>query len=219
MKSILIGKDNKIIGFSSESFIRDGWIEIDSIPEPEQKEEYIPIPYYRDGKIVYEYETIPKVLEEEIPEVDEIQMMRAPTEEKVKTMFFAAAIPSVINTFDLSNKEALSVKEMFPSWNKDLGEVVKGDRYNYGDNLWEVVQSHTTQENWAPSLQTSSLWKVVEDGHEGTESDPIPYTPPMEIFEGKYYSQDGVKYKCTRSSGAPLSHALKDLVGLYVIKV
>lgn len=153
---------------------------------------------------------------DEIPEVDEIEMMRASTEEKVKTMFCAAYIPSAINTFGLSNKEALSVKEMFPSWDKDLGEVVKGERYNYGDNLWEVVQSHTTQENWAPSLQTSSLWKVVNVDNEGTEEDAIPYTPPMEIFAGKYYTQNGVKYKCTRDSGIPLSHDLSALVGLYV---
>lgn len=35
-------------------------------------------------------------------------------------------------------------------------------------------------------------------------------------FNGKFYTQDGVKYKCTRDSGTPLSHDLKDLVGTYV---
>lgn len=56
---------------------KEGWIEIDSIPEPEQKEGYIPVMYYRDGKIVYEYEAIPEMPEEEIP-VPEI-----PYEERV----------------------------------------------------------------------------------------------------------------------------------------
>lgn len=46
---------------------KKGWIEIDSIPEPEQKEGYIPIMYYRDGQIVYEYEPIPEMPEEEMP--------------------------------------------------------------------------------------------------------------------------------------------------------
>ena len=78
MKSILIGKDNKIIGFSNENFIRKGWIEIDSIQEQEQKEGYIPIPYYRDGEIVYEYEAMPQVPEEEEMPVPEI-----PYEERV----------------------------------------------------------------------------------------------------------------------------------------
>jgi hypothetical protein len=46
--------------------------------------------------------------------------------------------------------------------------------------------------------------------------DPIPYTPPMEIFEGKYYTQYDVLYKCTRNSGIALSHDLYDLKGIYV---
>ena len=38
----------------------------------------------------------------------------------------------------------------------------------------------------------------------------------MELTAGLYYTQDGVKYICTRDSGNPVYHALKDLVGLYV---
>ena len=123
-----------------------------------------------------------------------------------------------INTYDLSPLEALQVKERHPKWKIGI-DVVKGHKYQYGEDLWEVLQGHKTQENWKPSLETASLWKVVVEGHEGTENDPIPYTTPMEIFNGKYYIQNGVKYKCTRNSGQPLSHNLSDLVGLYVQKV
>lgn len=66
MVQILI-KNNKIVGVSYEDTIKQGWIEIDSIPEPEQKEGYLPVPYYRDGQIVYEYEPIPEMPEEEMP--------------------------------------------------------------------------------------------------------------------------------------------------------
>ena len=38
----------------------------------------------------------------------------------------------------------------------------------------------------------------------------------MEIFNGKYYTQGGTKYLCTRDSGIALSHDLSALVGLYV---
>ena len=38
----------------------------------------------------------------------------------------------------------------------------------------------------------------------------------MELFAGKYYSQNGVVYKCTRNSGQPVYHELSALVGLYV---
>lgn len=142
--------------------------------------------------------------------------LKSVTEEKVKAMFFAKHISEDINTFGLSNNEALAVMDLHPEWKKDAGEITQGERWKCDGHLWECLQTHTAQENWKPSIYTSSIWKIVEEEHEGTESDPIPYTPPMEIFENKYYIQSGIKYRCTRSSGIPLSHDLASLVGTYV---
>lgn len=125
---------------------------------------------------------------------------------------------SKINTYNLTPSEVLQVKERYPKWEAGI-DVVKGHKYQYGEDLWEVLQGHKTQENWKPSLETASLWKRIDEEHAGTEDDPIPYAPPMEIFKDKFYTQNGVKYKCTRDSGQPLSHNLSDLVGLYVEKV
>lgn len=69
-------KNEKIIGIYADN--KEGLIEIDSIPEPEQKEGYIPVMYYRDGKIVYEYEAIP-----EMPEEEEMPVPEIPYEERV----------------------------------------------------------------------------------------------------------------------------------------
>ena len=120
-----------------------------------------------------------------------------------------------INTYKFTPSEALKVKDCYPEWMVGIDVKVE-ERYQCDDILWECIKDHKTQENWKPSLETASLWKVVVEDHEGTEDDPIPYTPPMELFNGKFYTQDGVKYKCTRDSGTPLSHDLKDLVGTYV---
>ena len=57
---------------------------------------------------------------------------------------------------------------------------------------------------------------IIVEEYEGTMEDPIPYTPPMEIYEGKYYTHLGMLYKCTRDSGTALTHNLFDLRGLYV---
>lgn len=122
-----------------------------------------------------------------------------------------------INTYDFSPSEALQVKERHPKWKIGI-DVVKGHRYQYGEDLWECIQAHTTQENWKPSLETASLWKRVDEEHAGTKDDPIPYAPPMEIFKDKYYTQSKVLYKCIRDSGQPLFHNLSDLVGNYVEK-
>lgn len=72
MIQIKVDSNNRVETYNYENEKKDGWIEIDSIPEPEQKEGYNPIPYYRDGQIVYEYEPISEIpIEEEhlIPEM------------------------------------------------------------------------------------------------------------------------------------------------------
>ena len=70
--------------------------------------------------------------------------------------------------------------------------------------------------DYPPSLATASLYEAIDKEHSGEADDPIPYAPPMEIFKGKYYIEDGVAYKCTRDSGVALTHKLSALVGLYV---
>lgn len=120
-----------------------------------------------------------------------------------------------INNLNLTNSEKLQLKDMFPEW--EVGMPVKqGETYRVGNDLWTVVQDHTTQDSWKPSLSTSSIWERVDKDHSGAIDDPIPYAPPMAIFNGKYYTQNEVKYKCTRDSGIPLVHDLSALVGIYV---
>lgn len=113
-----------------------------------------------------------------------------------------------------TDKMALENIYLYPKWEAGKS-VIAGERYRYGETLYKCTQSHTTQANWVPDT-TASLWAVVSIDHEGTQEDPIPYTPPMEIFKDKYYTQDGVIYLCTRDSGIALTHNLKDLVGVYV---
>lgn len=120
-----------------------------------------------------------------------------------------------INTLDLTDVEALSVKTLYPAWAPGI-DVNQGEKYLYEGGLWKAVQAHKTQEGWKPSMDTASLWERIDEKHAGTLEDPIPYTPPMEIFKDKYYVQDGVTYLCTRDSGQALSYNLPELVGLYV---
>ena len=124
------------------------------------------------------------------------------------------SIPGMIARYSASGLTNEQMKEN-PVWVDKTGN---GHRYQYGEDLWEVLQGHKTQENWKPSLETASLWKRVDEEHAGTKDDPIPYAPPMEIFKDKYYTQSRVLYKCIRDSGQPLSHNLSDLVGNYVEK-
>lgn len=155
-----------------------------------------------------EYEEVEDYIELEGPEsMDEITPLIDTIKQATKK----------INRINLTDNESLSVKELYPSWDSKIGKNVEvGYKLLYNDNLWRVRQNHTVLEVYPPSLSTAALYEVINYQHEGTIEDPIPYVPPMEIFNDKYYIQNNVIYKCTRDSGIALSHDLSALVGLYV---
>ena len=132
-----------------------------------------------------------------------------------------------INSLNLSPKDSLEVVDWFPEWGVadgfKVGDTVqKGQKFKYNGKLYAVLQEHSILANYAPSINTASLYVEVtpdynEAGEEmGTIQNPIAYEGNMILENGKYYIQDGVTYKCNRDTGIAVYHALKDLVGLYV---
>lgn len=124
----------------------------------------------------------------------------------------------------LSDEQALTVKGAYRTWESLVetnATLPMGTRFVYGDKLFKTMQAeYTFVSHYVPgSTGTESLFSMIDESHAGTLSDPIPYEGNMELEEGKYYSQNGVIYLCNRSTGAPVYHALADLVNLYVEKI
>ena len=118
---------------------------------------------------------------------------------------------------DISNNEALDYAVIVYPFETLIGQTLPvGKIVSHDNNLWRVRQAHTAQENWQPSLDSASIWEIIQVEHDGSLDDPIPYAPPMEIFADKYYTEDGKTYRCTRDSGTALTHPLSALIGLYV---
>ena len=121
----------------------------------------------------------------------------------------------------LTDAEALNCKAIYKQW-ADLVEadatVEKGYRFLHGTDLYRTEQaSYTFVAHYVPGASgTESLFSRLDETHAGTAEDPIPYEGNMELEEGKYYSQNGVTYKCIWSTGIPVYHPLNELVGLYV---
>ncbi len=131
-----------------------------------------------------------------------------------------------MNDMNLSATEALAVQNWYPTLyvtegflNGDM--IAMNTKFQYNGKLWAARQSVVISEVYPPSIDTAALYvEVTEDYVDGVEQgtleNPIPYEGNMVLEEGKYYAQDGVTYLCTRDTGNPVYHALKDLVGLYV---
>ena len=127
----------------------------------------------------------------------------------------AMLIRQQINTLDVDDNTALRMTEFYPEWTSGQAYTA-AYKVQYGGNLWRCMQAHTAQPGWEPSTATASLWEQICESHDGTLADPIPYSGNMALENGKYYTQDGATYLCTRDTGNPVYNALADLVGIYV---
>lgn len=128
----------------------------------------------------------------------------------------AKELKAAIDNVAANATDEIAVKSaiLYEEWNGDSKTYKEGQRLNYDGSLYKVLQAHTSQDDWAPDLATS-LFSRIDEEHSGTKEDPIPYYANMEVFSGKYYTEDSVLYKCIRDSGIALQNKAADLVNNY----
>lgn len=167
---------------------------------------------------IYENGTIREMTESEIAALQEAQA-RAEAEEKHRPLsqeeVTTMLLRQQINTLAVDDATAYRMREFYPEWAEGQSYTV-GYKLLYGGSLYKVIQAHTSQAGWKPGVGTESLFTRIDETHDGTKYDPIPYNGNMELFAGKYYTQSGQTYHCTRDTGTAVYHPLAELVGIYV---
>lgn len=157
--------------------------------------------------------------ESEIAELEEARL-RYEAAEKHRPLTVgevsAMLIKQQINTLAVNDQTALRMIAFYPEYEVDH-QYKKDEKFVSAGSLFKVLQDHTSQSTWVPGATgTESLYARIDEEHNGTKYDPIPYNGNMELKNGLYYSQDNVLYRCTRDTGNPVYNALSELVGIYV---
>ena len=141
----------------------------------------------------------------------------ASIDETQKITFVASAEAGQID-----EQTCVKHKEMFEEWEKDkhylVGNMRRALDAEGEEHLYKCKQEHTSQEIYPPYLAVTQ-WDVIDLEHAGTIEDPIPFVTGMEVFNGKYYTYDGVLYLCIRDSGQALYNPPSELVGIYFEEV
>ena len=151
-------------------------------------------------------------IEEEVSKFEAYERTRPLTAEEVTALL----IRQQINTLEVDDNTALRMREFYPEWAAGV-DYTAGYKVQRGGKLWRCVQAHTSQTGWEPE-NAPALWTEICETHAGTLTDPIPYSGNMALESGKYYSQSGAVYLCTRDTVNPVYNALAGLVGIYVEK-
>ena len=157
--------------------------------------------------------------ESEIEELEEAKL-RYEAAEKHRPLTVgevgAMLIKQQINTLTVDDQTALRMIAFYPEYEVDH-EYKPGEKFVSAGKLYKVLQAHTSQSTWVPGAAgTESLYASIDEEHDGTKYDPIPYEGNMALENGKYYTQGGVLYRCTRDTGNPVYNTLAELVGIYV---
>lgn len=157
--------------------------------------------------------------ESEIAELEEARL-RYEAAEKHRPLTVgevgAMLIKQQINALTVDDQTALRMIAFYPEYEVDH-QYKKDEKFVSAGSLFKVLQDHTSQSTWVPGATgTESLYTRIDEEHDGTKYDPIPYNGNMELKNGLYYSQDNVLYHCTRDTGNPVYNALSELVGIYV---
>lgn len=131
-------------------------------------------------------------------------------------------IKEQINSITVDDQTALRMRRYYPTFAELVGQTVKQGtkfRADGSDNadLYKTIQPELTiQAHYPPGEGTESLYSRIDEIHDGTKYDPIPYNGNMTLYNGKYYIEGGVTYLCNRDTGNPVYNKLSELVGIYV---
>ena len=169
-----------------------------------------------------------QIVEMSADEIAEIQesFARAEAAEKKRPLTEAEVsrmiISQQINTLTVDDQTALRMRRYYPTFVELVGKTgTQGTKFRATDSedadLYKTIQPELTiQAHYPPGVGTESLYIRIDETHDGTRYDPIPYDGNMALESGKYYIQDVVVYLCNRDTGQPVYNALADLVGIYV---
>lgn len=133
--------------------------------------------------------------------------------EKTKEDLSMEIVDEVIQDFD--DGKALTVKILYNEWETYIGQTIPtGTKLLYYNRLYKVCTSGDllVLKHQPPGPGTESLYTCIDETHEGSYEDPIPYYGNMVLEEGKFYSQDGVIYVCTRGTGNAVFAELVTLI-------
>ena len=154
-------------------------------------------------------------MQAEAKKAEKIERTRPLTSEEVTRLL----ITQQINTIEVDDQTALRMLTFYPEWADLIGKTVDKAEYKfqYNGKLYKTIPAnHTFQADWIPGVGTESIYTRIDEEHDGSLADPIPYDGNMALTAGLYYIQNGVTYLCNRDTINPVYNALVDLVGVYV---
>ena len=173
---------------------------------------------YTNGKYISMTAEEIAAVQEAAAKAEAEEKHRPLTEDEVAAML----VRQQINTLTVDDQTALRMRRYYPTFAELVGQTVsQGTKFRVDDSedadLYKTIKPELTiQAHYPPGVGTESLYTRIDEAHDGTKYDPIPYDGNMALESGKHYTQSGMTYLCSRDTVNPVYNELSELVGIYV---
>lgn len=128
------------------------------------------------------------------------EQAKAAAEARLTSQMQAAVKLYVQKATDIPDEQVLEMPDLFYTWDEVLeaGELLEANTIlNLGGQLYRVVQPVTPQEGQRPDGEGMlAIYRPIDQIHEGTKEDPVPFVYGMDVQQGTYYSSGGKTYLC-----------------------
>ena len=128
------------------------------------------------------------------------EQAKAAAEARLTSQMQAAVKLYVKKATDIPDEQALEMPDLVRTWDEVLaaGEQLEADTVlNLDGQLYGVVQPVTPQEHQRPDGEGMlAIYRPIDQTHEGTREDPVPFVYGMDTEQGTYYSSGGKTYLC-----------------------
>ena len=166
--------------------------------------------HYKDGEYFYEGDDVPEDAEEVEQPSQEVKeraeklkgktfsrtqfqrMLENPSTEEILAKVTEITTRQMVKEEKLSEEELLFLVNLYPKYRVGK-EYKEGDIFNYQGKLYEVLQNHTSQEDWKPdeagSLYVSRMPEgVIPEWQQPTGSHDAYNTGDKVTYEGKVWT-------------------------------
>ena len=121
-------------------------------------------------------------LQEETKLLNAVRQNQHMTESEVSRLLIAKQI----NTLTVDDNTALRMMEFYPEWSdlaaKSYTAEKVGFKFVYAGKLYKTRQeNHTFSTAWIPGEGTESIYERIDEVHDGSKYNPIPYDGNMAL--------------------------------------
>lgn len=94
----------------------------------------------------------------------------------------------------LTDEQAVENTILFPTWSININYKVD-DRIRYNNTLYRVLQDHTSQEDWNPSVAASLFARILNETEDGSISEWIQPESTEGYMIGDHVIYEGIEYE------------------------